>query len=225
MPVISFASSKGGAGKTTSAIVLGTEIAQNTTVAFIDADPAHRVIDWWQREPTLSNITVAACTDPREIGSAISEAQKRATVVIVDLEGIASRLNTAVIARSNLVIIPMGDEQQDATAAVETLREIKADEETLGRAIPARILFARTKAAVKSSIAKKVNQEMREHVPCFETELKDRSAYSHLHNTGGGLRDLPDGVGRLEKAIGNAQDFAAEVFAVLKDSVKQKEAV
>ena len=33
MPVISFASSKGGAGKTTSAIILATELAQGTKVS------------------------------------------------------------------------------------------------------------------------------------------------------------------------------------------------
>ncbi len=40
MPVISFASSKGGAGKTTSAIILATELAQGTDIVLIDADPA-----------------------------------------------------------------------------------------------------------------------------------------------------------------------------------------
>lgn len=38
MAVISFASSKGGAGKTTSAIILGTELAEGATVIMIDAD-------------------------------------------------------------------------------------------------------------------------------------------------------------------------------------------
>ena len=42
MPVISFATSKGGAGKTTSTIVLGTELAEATDVIIIDADPAKR---------------------------------------------------------------------------------------------------------------------------------------------------------------------------------------
>ena len=40
MPTISFASSKGGAGKSTSAVLLATELAQRgTTVTIIDADP------------------------------------------------------------------------------------------------------------------------------------------------------------------------------------------
>jgi MinD superfamily P-loop ATPase len=40
MPTIVFASPKGGAGKSTSAVVLATEIArQGATVAIVDADP------------------------------------------------------------------------------------------------------------------------------------------------------------------------------------------
>ncbi|MDX5412868.1 MAG: ParA family protein [Rhodobacterales bacterium] len=220
MAVISFASSKGGAGKTTACIVLGTELAQHTTVTMIDADPAQRLIAWSRRAALPPRIRVTGCTEVREVGEVIKSEQGHSTVVLVDLEGIASRLNTAVIARSNMVIIPMGDEQQDATAAVDTLREIRADEETLGRQIKARVLFSRTKAAVKSRIAKLMNEGMRANVPCFEVELKDRSAYSHLHNTGGGLRDLPDGVGGLEKAIQNAEEFAAEVYAVLMEDAQ-----
>lgn len=44
MRVISFASSKGGGGKTTSAIILGTELAEGASVIMIDADPAQRLL-------------------------------------------------------------------------------------------------------------------------------------------------------------------------------------
>jgi cellulose biosynthesis protein BcsQ len=44
MPTIVFASPKGGAGKSTSAVVLATELAgQGATVAIIDADPSASV--------------------------------------------------------------------------------------------------------------------------------------------------------------------------------------
>ena len=47
MPTISFASSKGGAGKSTSAVLLATELAQHgTTVTIIDADPNQPVLRW-----------------------------------------------------------------------------------------------------------------------------------------------------------------------------------
>lgn len=214
MPVISFASSKGGAGKTTSCVVLGSEISESTTVAMIDADPAQRMISWSQRGELPDNISIISCTDENKIMDVIAEAQSRATVVLVDLEGVASRLNTFAVLRSDLVIIPMGDEQQDADAAVETMAQVRLDGQGAGRTIETRILFTRVKAAVKSALQKDINSSMRANVPCFKTELVERTAYSSLHNQGGVLRGLSD-VRGLDKAIENAEALAAEVLEVL----------
>ena len=50
MPTIVFASPKGGAGKSTSAVVLGCELARKgAAVAMIDADPNHPVSQWARR--------------------------------------------------------------------------------------------------------------------------------------------------------------------------------
>lgn len=214
MPVISFASSKGGAGKTTSCIVLGSEISESTTVAMIDADPAQRMISWSKKGDLPDNIEIISCTDENKIMDVIADAQSRATVVLVDLEGVASRLNTFAVLRSDLVIIPMGDEQQDADAAVDTMAQVRLDGQGAGRAIETRVLFTRVKAAVKSSLQKDINGSMRANVPCFSTELVDRTSYSSLHNQGGVLRNLSD-VRGLDKAIANAEALAAEVLEVL----------
>lgn len=214
MPVISFASSKGGAGKTTSCIVLGSEISESTTVAMIDADPAQRMIAWSKRGQLPDNISIISCTDENTIMDVIADAQSRATVVLVDLEGVASRLNTFAVLRSDLVIIPMGDEQQDADAAVDTMAQVRLDGQGAGRSIETRVLFTRVKAAVKSELEGKINASMRANVPCFSTELIARTAYSSLHNQGGTLRNL-ERVGGLEKAIVNAESLAAEVLEVL----------
>lgn len=224
MAVISFASTKGGAGKTTACILLGTEVARHGAhVTMIDADPAHRIIDWSQRGDLPPNISVIQCEGLQQLSDAVKEAQTRSALVLIDLEGIASRLNSAAMARSNLVIVPMGDEQQDATAAVKTLAEIRLDEGTLGRPILARILFSRTKAAAKSGFARDVNQSMRENVPCFEVELKDRAAFSKLHNTGGDLHGLdPRGAGRLDVAKINAAEFANEVMHILSSNTEEE---
>jgi chromosome partitioning protein len=47
MPVIVFSSPKGGAGKTTAATILATELAgMGASVTVIDADPNLNVVDW-----------------------------------------------------------------------------------------------------------------------------------------------------------------------------------
>ena len=219
MPVISFASSKGGAGKTTSAIVLATELAQGTDVALIDADPAGRLTRWSKLASIPAGIEVITSGGERTIQDEIASARSRATFVLIDLEGSASRLTSFAVSESDLVIVPAGDEQQDADEAVETLAQIAMEGRARRRAIPAAILFARTNAAVKSKLEKHINSELRGATRVFETELHRRTAFSSLHNAGGGLRQLdPREVNGIDKAIANAQALAAEVIDILEET-------
>ncbi|RYF34242.1 MAG: ParA family protein, partial [Cytophagaceae bacterium] len=43
MPTIVFVSPKGGAGKTTAALILASELARGAAVTVIDADPNHPI--------------------------------------------------------------------------------------------------------------------------------------------------------------------------------------
>lgn len=216
MPVISFATSKGGAGKTTSAIVLGTSLAVKHRVTFIDADPARNLTAWAGKGPLPGRIKVIESRGEHHIHDEIEQAKKTSQFVIVDLEGRASRLNAFVMGESDLVIIPMGDEQMDAEKAIETLAQLALEVRALRREIPVRILFCRTKAAVKSRLEKSLNNQVRDKIGSFSTELHTRSAYSALHAYGGTLYGLnPDEVGGVAKAIANAELFAEELMTTM----------
>jgi chromosome partitioning protein len=219
MPVISFATSKGGAGKTTSAIVLGTELAEGTRVIMIDADPAKRLTRWSTLAALPTFLRVITSQGERFIQDEISDAQSKATFVLIDLEGSASRLTSFAISESDLVVIPSGEEQQDADAAIETLAEIEMEGRARRRAIPAAILFARTSAAVKSKLEKHIHAEMMKVGRVMDTELHRRTAFSSLHNAGGGLRQLdPSDVNGIAKALVNAQAFASEIIDILEET-------
>ena len=218
MPVISFASSKGGAGKTTSAIVLATELAEGTDVILIDADPAGRLMRWSALGGTPPRLVVLGSGGERTIQDEIARARAQASFVVIDLEGSASRLTSFAISESDLVVVPSGDEQQDADEAVETLAQIAMEARARRRDIPAVVLFARTNAAVKSKLEKHINAQLRGATRVFATELHRRTAFSSLHNAGGGLRNLdPSEVNGIDKAIDNAQAFAAEVIDVFEE--------
>jgi chromosome partitioning protein len=217
MPVISFASSKGGAGKTTSAIVLATELAEGTDVILIDADPAGRLMRWSRLAPLPPSLRVIASGGERAIQDEVARAATGAAFVVIDLEGMASRLTSFAIAESDLVIVPTGDEQQDADEAIETLAQIAMEGRARRRTVPAVVLFARTNAAVKSKLERHINAELRAAAPAFATELHRRTAFSSLHNAGGGLRQLDAAeVGGIDRAIENAQAFIAEVVDMLE---------
>lgn len=218
MPVISFATSKGGAGKTTSAIVLGTELAEATDVILIDGDPAKRLTRWSTLAPLPARIQVITSNGERSIQDEIAAAQRQATFVLIDLEGSANRLTSFAIAESDLVIIPSGEEQQDADAAVETLAEIEVEGRARRRSVLAAILFARTSAAVKSKLEKHIHAELAKAGRVMQTELHRRTAFSSLHNAGGGLRQLdPAEVNGIDKALLNAQAYTSEIIDLLEE--------
>ena len=114
--------------------------------------------------------------------------------------------------------MPTGDEQQDADEAIETLAQVRMEGRARRRDIPAAVLFVRTNAAVKSKLEKHINAELRGATRAFSTELHRRTAFSSLHNAGGGLRQLdPADVNGIEKAIDNAEAFASEVIDMLEE--------
>jgi chromosome partitioning protein len=217
MPIITFASSKGGAGKTTSAIILATTLARERKVILIDADPAGRLLSWAEKARLPGRLKVQATQGEKLIRAELRKAAEEAAFVLVDLEGAATRLNAFAIGASDLVIVPMGDEQQDAEAAIETVAQVSLESQATRREIPVRILFARTQAAVKSRLARSLNAQVRDRVGAFETELHARTAIASLHNLGGTLYDMdPNEVSGVARAISNAELFAEELMKLLE---------
>ena len=79
MPVITFASPKGGAGKTTGATVLGTEPAERgASVTIIDADPNKNVVDWAKLPGAPANLEVVGDAGEESIVDQIEAAAKKA---------------------------------------------------------------------------------------------------------------------------------------------------
>jgi chromosome partitioning protein len=225
MGVITFASTKGGAGKTTSAIILGTTLAKHSSVFLIDADPACRLMSWANKGPLPLNLTVYKTKGEKWIHDEIDSAKQSADYVIIDLEGAASRLNAYAMGESDLVIVPMAEEHPDAEGAVETLAQVALESKAMRRKIITRILFANTQAAVKSRLAKSLNQQVRQQAKTFITELNRRTAFSSLHNFGGDLYHMdPLEVSGVLKAVANAELFAEEVVELLQ-AVKTGEAI
>jgi len=217
MPVICFASSKGGAGKTTSAVLLAGSLSRKDEVILIDADPAKRLLAWANKADLPEKLLVHTSAGEAHIHDEIDAANKKAKYVIIDMEGAATRLNAYIMGESDLVIIPMGDEQPDAEGAIETLAELAREARSMRREIPVRILFARTKPAIKSRLEKSLNAQVRDKIGSFTVELHRRMAFSALHNYGGTVYDLNKSeVSGVDKSIQNSEAFAVEVMNLLQ---------
>ena len=215
MSVITFASSKGGAGRTTSAIALASGLVPGNRVVLIDADPARRLTAWAGRKKLPPYLQAWTSGGESMIRGEIDRARSRAAFVILDLEAAATELNALAMAQSDLVLVPMGDDRQDAEAAVETLARLMRLGRALGRDIPVRILFTRTRKA-KSPLQKSLNDRMRARVGCLAWELPDAPAYSALHGQGGPLWSLDREVPERAHATARARLVAEEVEGILK---------
>jgi chromosome partitioning protein len=219
MPTIVFATPKGGSGKSTSAVLLATELAgSEARVTIIDADPNHPVARWGQLPGRPASLTVIKDVSERTIIRTIDEQATRATFVIVDLEGTASRMIPYAMSRADLVVIPTRGSVLDAVEAVAAIREVKQQEEAFRISIPAVVLFTCTSAAIRPRTLSSIEAEFAANgVSVLKTRLHDREAFRALFSFGGTLAGLdPASVRNIPAAIENAQALAREVVAVLR---------
>ncbi len=219
MPVVSFANPKGGAGKTTSALLLAGELAaKGARVIVIDADPERWISQWGRMPGKPSNIDIIADVTEDTIVDHIENAAARAQFVIVDLEGTASLMVANAIGMSDLVIIPAQGASMDAKGAAKTIRLIRNQERLSRRDIAHSILLTRTSAAITSRALKNVREQLdKAGIDVFSTSIVERAAFRDIFDFGGVLSDLrADQVSNVDKAIENARHFAGEVIAKLR---------
>lgn len=219
MPTILFASSKGGVSKSTSAVVLGSQLASHgTSVTIVDADPNHPVETWAKRPGKPDALTVVSNVSETSIIDDIEAAAQRTAFVIVDVEGTASMTVAYAISRADLVIIPVQGSQLDAAEAAKAIKLIRQQERAFGRRIPYAVLLTRTSAAIKPRTLQHIRKELVEAgVPILETQMHEREAFRAIFSFGGTVEGLrADQVGGVDGAVRNARAFAAEVVAVLK---------
>jgi chromosome partitioning protein len=227
MPVISFSSPKGGAGKTTAATLVASELAQRgATVTVIDADPNKNVMDWAKLGGAPQGLSVIGDVSEENIVDQIEAASEKSAFVIIDLEGTASLMNSYAISMSDLVVIPVQGSQLDAKQAARQMKLIKGQEKVVKRSIPFYVLFTRTNPAIAPRTLRHIADRFAElEVPVLETQLFDREAFRALFSFGGTLEGLADkGVSNLETAIKNARMLVAELIVILRkgDAPKKK---
>lgn len=219
MPVIAFANPKGGAGKTTTALLLATELAaKKAAVAVIDADPEKWISQWGRLEGKPANITIISDVTEETVVDAIEAAERDAQFVIVDLEGTASLMVSNAIGMADLVVIPIQGSSMDAKGGAKTIRLIRNQEKMSRRKIAHCVVLTRTSAAITSRALRNVSEQLQAGgIEIFATAIVERAAYKDLFDYGGTLATLdPTRTSNLDKATQNAREFAGEVVSKLK---------
>jgi chromosome partitioning protein len=227
MPIISFANSKGGSGKTTSALLLACELSLKKDVCIIDADPRHPIQKWAGLKKEKNNSLHIFTNDSENtIIQDIENYSHQYPFVIIDLEGIASKRAAFAISQSDFVIIPMQEQQQDADEAINMIKEVKNLEKMTRKKIHFSILFTRTRVVAKSRTARFIAQQFitSEKIDCFQTEINERDAFSAIFTTGDTVRGLnPQENNGISKAIENIEKYTTEVIAKVLETQSKGE--
>ena len=225
MPVISFANPKGGAGKTTTALLLATELAaQGASVTIIDADPENWISQWGALPGRPDGVDIVRDLTEDTIVEEIDEAAGRSQFVIVDLEGTASLMVANAIGMSDLVVIPIQGSSMDARGGAKTIKLIRNQARMARREIAHAVVLTRTSAAIPTRALKNVRAQLSDAgIEIFRTGIVERAAYRDLFDYGGGLAGLETKqVSNVAKARDNARAFAGEVLARLKATAMEE---
>ncbi|GLR65422.1 hypothetical protein GCM10010909_01000 [Acidocella aquatica] len=213
MPVIVFASSKGGVGKTTSALSLAFVLAHHgAKTTLVDADPNAPLVRWAERFPDgiPQGLTIKAGlgSEAAEIIDASSD-----PFTVVDLEGSKNIEVSVGLGRADLALIPMKGSQLDADEAAAVIKLIKRQEIVFRRRIPYRVFFSQTSPAIMDKGMRDISAQLRDQgIPMLRTAMVDRAAFKAPFRLGGSFYDLTQAdVRNPDAAILNAEEFATEI--------------
>lgn len=224
MATIVAANTKGGSGKSTSCLVLGTSLARKgATVKIIDADPQGTLYRWSQGQSKYREIVVTP-TPGEDLTDMIDQLATQYQFVIIDVQGSANQELAAAMSRADLVLIPMRGKTADAEVATNAIALLRKQEKLFKRHIPSGVLFMATNAVGRTREEKDIRRHLEAgNIPCFETQLHERTAFSHIIRFKLSVDELDaKETSGLDAAMNNADDFQREVVNVLRQNRSQK---
>lgn len=216
MPNIAFISPKGGAGKTTAALLLALGLAeQGRRVALIDSDPNKPLVHWASLPGRPPVVTVHAAPTVQDIRDAAREASRRDPEwVIVDTEGSERGAMVFAAMRFDLVLTPVAGSQLDLREAIKAARLVEAFGRRAGKPLLHRALLTRVPAALKPRLLQGVVRELREQqLSLLPTGLVEKEAFRALFSIGGGFDALEaNKVWGVAAARQNTSSYVADVL-------------
>ena len=213
MAVIVLSSPKGGCGKSTLGLIIGAEFARGGAQVFLfDGDPTNKsYMVWKQCGPMPDNIDVIEDVNAHNITGLIKQYETDNTVIIVDLEGIASELTWFALLNADLVLIPMKARFLDAKIAQKIFDLVEEAKINAGRFIDYAVVFTQTKY-IQTKAERKIRAALQQvGVDVIDPNLMEREAFGELFHVGGDIYNMQN-IGEIENARLNAQQLARSVY-------------
>lgn len=216
MPTVAFVNPKGGAGKTTAALLLALGLAeQGRRVAMIDSDPNKPLVHWASLPGRPDKISVHPAPTMEDMRDALREAQRKDPEwLILDTEGSIRGAMAFTTMRLDLVVTPLAASQLEAIQAIKAAEMVAQFGRRAGRALPHRCLLTRVPAALRPRSLKDVVEQLRtSDIEILPIPLIEKEAFRILFAVGGGFDQLESsGVSGVAAARANAAAYLAAVL-------------
>lgn len=215
MPAVAFVSPKGGAGKTTAALLLALGLAERgQRVAMIDSDPNKPLIAWAGLPGRPDLISVHPAPTLQDVRDALREAQRKAPQwVILDTEGSLRGAMAFTTIRLDAVLTPLAGSQLEAAQAIKAAEMVEEFGGRSDRRLLHRCVLTRVPAALRPRGLKQVVEQLHARDIAFlSTPLIEKEAFRSLFAVGGGFPELEAaGVSGVVSAKQNADAYVEAV--------------
>ena len=183
MSIITMATTKGGAGKTTVAqMIIGAVHNLGYSIGVVDTDENQTLSNWLSSTTNMA-IDHRVVLEESKVVDTAQKLSRKHDLVIIDTPGAQSQATVFAIGCADLVIVPLQLSKADVMQAQKTHRLVQSTAHMTSRDIPVRSLF--TDYTPKTKIAKKVRQHVKDlGLPVFNTRMHHLVAYKELTFTG-----------------------------------------
>jgi chromosome partitioning protein len=217
MTVITFANTKGGAGKTTAVLIIACELERmGYSVAVLDCDPQNWISKWYEQlgANVPARLSVVSYVSAANLDRNIKAAKGKNDFVLVDLPGSRSPLLAQALGHSQYVIIPVQGSAMDAQGAANVIEILQYLKVRAGIHIPHSVVLTRINPMVTTRALQAVKSLLEEkRVHLLDTPIIERSAFRDVFGAGETLYTMDaQRVSNLDKAQHNAHMLGMEVF-------------